>query len=155
MVAAGHETTVSLIVNAVVNLSAHPEQRAPLLSGQADWSSAIEGTLRYSPPSSHVLIRFATEDVPVGGELIPAGDALIVSYGAIGRDEQAHGATAGHSTSPAQQGTGTSPSATVRTSAPVRPSPAWRQEWHCRPCTPASPTSLLPAPLGNCATSPW
>jgi cytochrome P450 len=95
MVAAGHETTISLIVNAVVNLSAHPEQRALVLSGEADWSAVIEETLRYSTPTSHVLIRFATEDVPVGDRVIPAGDALIVSYGAIGRDERAHGPGAG------------------------------------------------------------
>ncbi|MEU2437119.1 cytochrome P450 [Streptomyces rubradiris] len=95
MVAAGHETTISLIVNAVVNLSTHPEQRALVLSGRADWSAVIEETLRYSTPTSHVLIRFATEDVPVGDKVIPAGDALIVSYGAIGRDEHAHGPTAG------------------------------------------------------------
>ncbi|MFB7594709.1 cytochrome P450 [Streptomyces sp. NPDC056160] len=95
MVAAGHETTISLIVNAVVNLSTHPEQRALVLSGQADWTAVIEQTLRHSTPTSHVLIRFATEDVPVGDQVIPAGDALIVSYGAIGRDEQAHGPSAG------------------------------------------------------------
>ena len=95
MVAAGHETTISLIVNAVVNLSAHPDQRALVLSGEADWSAVVEETLRYSTPTSHVLIRFATEDVPVGDKVIPAGDALIVSYGAIGRDETAHGPTAG------------------------------------------------------------
>ncbi|WP_326722354.1 cytochrome P450 [Streptomyces sp. NBC_00243] len=95
MVAAGHETTISLIVNAVVNLSLHPDQRALVLSGEADWSAVVEETLRYSTPTSHVLIRFATEDVPVGDKVIPAGDALIVSYGAIGRDEQAHGPTAG------------------------------------------------------------
>ncbi|QHA08620.1 cytochrome P450 [Streptomyces broussonetiae] len=95
MVAAGHETTISLIVNAVVNLSAHPEQRALVLSGAADWSVVIEETLRYSTPTSHVLIRFATEDVPVGDKVIRAGDALIVSYGAIGRDERAHGPGAG------------------------------------------------------------
>ncbi|MDN3265344.1 cytochrome P450 [Streptomyces sp. CSDS2] len=95
MVAAGHETTISLIVNAVVNLSTHPEQRALVLSGRADWPAVIEETLRYSTPTSHVLIRFATEDVPVGDKVIPAGDALIVSYGAIGRDENAHGPTAG------------------------------------------------------------
>ncbi|MEU0784497.1 cytochrome P450 [Streptomyces sp. NPDC006173] len=94
MVAAGHETTISLIVNAVVNLSAHPEQRARVLSGEADWSAVVEETLRHSTPTSHVLIRFATEDVPVGDKVIPAGDALIVSYGAIGRDEEAHGPTA-------------------------------------------------------------
>ncbi|MFF4590301.1 cytochrome P450 [Streptomyces sp. NPDC001388] len=95
MVAAGHETTISLIVNAVVNLSTHPEQRALVLSGEADWSAVIEETLRWSTPTSHVLIRFATEDVPVGDRVLPAGDALIVSYGAIGRDEEAHGPTAG------------------------------------------------------------
>ncbi|MGC0327439.1 cytochrome P450 [Streptomyces sp. SAI-170] len=95
MVAAGHETTISLIVNAVVNLSTHPEQRALVLSGAVDWSAVIEETLRWSTPTSHVLIRFATEDVTVGDRVLPAGDALIVSYGALGRDEQAHGPTAG------------------------------------------------------------
>ncbi|MET7483421.1 cytochrome P450 [Streptomyces sp. NPDC005538] len=95
MVAAGHETTISLIANAVVNLSTHPVQRALVLAGEADWSSVIEETLRHSTPTSHVLIRFATEDVPVGDKILPAGDALIVSYAAIGRDEQAHGPTAG------------------------------------------------------------
>ncbi|MET9891543.1 cytochrome P450 [Streptomyces sp. NPDC006465] len=95
MVAAGHETTISLIVNAVVNLSAHPDQRALVLAGEIDWSAVVEETLRHSTPTSHVLIRFATEDVPVGDKVIPAGDALIVSYGAIGRDENAHGPTAG------------------------------------------------------------
>ncbi|NGO44511.1 cytochrome P450 family protein [Streptomyces ureilyticus] len=95
MVAAGHETTISLIVNAVVNLSTHPEQRELVLAGAAGWSSVIEETLRWSTPTSHVLIRFATEDVPVGDKVLPAGDALIVSYAAIGRDEKAHGPTAG------------------------------------------------------------
>ncbi|MEV8545211.1 cytochrome P450 [Streptomyces sp. NPDC051572] len=95
MVAAGHETTISLIVNAVVNLSTHPVQRALVLAGEADWSSVIEETLRHSTPTSHVLIRFATEDVQVGDKVLPAGDALIVSYAAIGRDEEAHGPTAG------------------------------------------------------------
>ncbi|MFH9427925.1 cytochrome P450 [Streptomyces sp. NPDC017615] len=95
MIAAGHETTISLIVNAVVNLSTHPDQRELVLSGRVDWSAVVEETLRWSTPTSHVLIRFATEDVPVGDRVIPAGDALIVSYGALGRDEEAHGPSAG------------------------------------------------------------
>jgi cytochrome P450 len=94
MVAAGHETTISLIVNAVRNLCAHPGQRELVLSGGSDWSAVIEETLRWSTPTSHVLIRFATEDVPVGDRVLPAGDALIVSFAAIGRDEQAHGPSA-------------------------------------------------------------
>jgi cytochrome P450 len=95
MVAAGHETTISLIVNAVVNLSTHPDQRALVLSGEVPWSAVIEETLRYATPTSHVLIRFATGTSSVGDKVIPAGDALIVSYGAIGRDELVHGPTAG------------------------------------------------------------
>ncbi|MBK3645214.1 cytochrome P450, partial [Streptomyces sp. MBT33] len=95
MVAAGHETTISLIVNAVVQLSLHPDQRSLVLSGAADWSQVTEETLRHSTPTSHVLIRFATEDVRVGDKVLPAGDALIVSYAAIGRDEKAHGPSAG------------------------------------------------------------
>ncbi|MFI7010320.1 cytochrome P450 [Streptomyces sp. NPDC050145] len=95
MVAAGHETTISLIVNAVVNLSRHPEQLALVLDGKATWEQVVEETLRHSTPTSHVLIRFAAEDVEVGERTIREGDALIVSYGAIGRDEQAHGPTAG------------------------------------------------------------
>ncbi|WP_236244146.1 cytochrome P450 [Streptomyces sp. CC210A] len=91
MVAAGHETTISLIVNAVVNLSTHPEQLELVRSGRVGWDAVVEETLRWSTPTSHVLIRFATEDVKVGDAVLPAGDALIVSYAAIGRDPQQHG----------------------------------------------------------------
>ncbi|WP_256103623.1 cytochrome P450 [Streptomyces sp. ODS05-4] len=95
MVAAGHETTISLIVNAVVNLSTHPGQRARVLAGEIGWDAVVEETLRHDTPTSHVLLRFATEDVAVGDRVLPAGEALIVSYAAIGRDERQHGPTAG------------------------------------------------------------
>ncbi|MEU9982351.1 cytochrome P450 [Streptomyces sp. NPDC050856] len=95
MVAAGHETTISLIVNAVVNLSTHPEQRELVRSGRVGWDAVVEETLRFSTPTSHVLFRFATEDVEVGDRVLPRGEALIVSYAAIGRDERQHGPTAG------------------------------------------------------------
>ncbi|GHA90430.1 cytochrome P450 [Streptomyces termitum] len=95
MVAAGHETTISLIVNAVVALETHPEQRERVLKGEVPWENAIEETLRWSTPTSHVLIRFAREDIQVGDRVLPKGEALIVSHGAIGRDELQHGETAG------------------------------------------------------------
>lgn len=94
MIAAGHETTISLIVNAVVALQTHPGQRARVLAGEVPWENVIEETLRWSTPTSHVLFRFATEDVPVGDRVLPRGEALIVSFGAIGRDEAQHGPTA-------------------------------------------------------------
>ncbi|MFD7097927.1 cytochrome P450 family protein [Streptomyces xanthophaeus] len=95
MVAAGHETTISLIVNAVVALQTHPEQRARVLKGEVPWENVIEETLRWSTPTSHVLIRFAAEDIEVGDRILPKGEGLIVSFGAIGRDEEQHGPTAG------------------------------------------------------------
>ncbi|MFH8258996.1 cytochrome P450 [Streptomyces roseolus] len=95
MVAAGHETTISLIVNAVVALETHPEQRALVLKGEVPWENVIEETLRWSTPTSHVLIRFASEDIQVGDRVLPKGEGLIVSHGAIGRDELQHGPTAG------------------------------------------------------------
>lgn len=95
MIAAGHETTISLIVNAVVALLTHPDQLALVRDGGASWDGVIEETLRWNAPTTHVLIRFATEDVAVGERVIGEGEALIVAYGAIGRDEAQHGPTAG------------------------------------------------------------
>lgn len=95
IIAAGHETTISLVVNAVAALQTHPEQRKQVLSGEVPWENVIEETLRWNTPTSHVLIRFATEDVEVGEKVLPKGEALIVSFGALGRDEAQHGPTAG------------------------------------------------------------
>ncbi|MFI5866146.1 cytochrome P450 [Streptomyces sp. NPDC051546] len=95
IVAAGHETTISLIVNAVVALETHPVQRELVLKGEVSWENVIEETLRWSSPTSHVLIRFATEDVEVGDRILPKGEGLIVSFGALGRDEAQFGETAG------------------------------------------------------------
>lgn len=94
LIAAGHETTISLIVSAVVALLTHPGQLALLRSGEVPWEAAIEETLRWDAPTSHVLIRFATEDIDVGDTRIGKGDGVIISYGITGRDEHQHGVEA-------------------------------------------------------------
>lgn len=91
LITAGHETTISLIVSAVRALLTHPEQLALVRSGEVSWEAAIEETLRWDAPTTHVLIRFATEDLEVGGTVLEQGDAVIIAYGAIGRDERQHG----------------------------------------------------------------
>lgn len=93
IIAAGHETTISLVVNVVEALQTHPEQRRRVLSGEVPWENVIEETLRWNTPTSHVLIRFATEDIEVGDKVLPKGEGLIVSFGALGRDEQQYGPT--------------------------------------------------------------
>lgn len=96
MVAAGHETTIGLVLNAVRALLTHPEQLRLVLDGQVAWETVIEETLRWDTPTTHLLMRFATEDVEVGdpdagGGTVPAGDGVVVSYRAVGRDPAQHG----------------------------------------------------------------
>ncbi|MQS07637.1 cytochrome P450 family protein [Streptomyces alkaliphilus] len=91
MVAAGHETTISLILHAVRALLNNPDQLALVLSGEVGWEAVIEETLRWASPSTHLLMRFATEDIEVAGTVIPEGEGVVMSYAAIGRDPAQHG----------------------------------------------------------------
>ncbi|MFD6099435.1 cytochrome P450 [Nocardiopsis flavescens] len=91
VVAAGHETTVNLLCNAVRALLAHPDRFASVRKGEVDWDAVVEEVLRFDPPTSNFLFRFATEDVEVGGATVGKGEALMVSYGAISRDRAEHG----------------------------------------------------------------
>ncbi|MEV7178203.1 cytochrome P450 [Kitasatospora sp. NPDC093679] len=94
IIAAGHETTVNLITNAVRALLTHPDQLALARSGEVGWPAVVEESLRWTPPTSNFLFRFATADIEAGGTVIPAGDAVLISYNAIGRDPAQHGVTA-------------------------------------------------------------
>lgn len=100
MVAAGHETTIGLIINAVQALLTHPDQLRKVLDGDIPWETVIEETLRWDTPTTHLLMRFATEDIRVGDGVIPKGDGVVISYRAIGHDTGQHGPEAGSSTSP-------------------------------------------------------
>lgn len=86
LIIAGHETTVSLIGNAVLALLQHPEQGAALAKNPAEMSRAIDELLRYDGPVERALTRWAAEDVEVGGQTIGRGDAVIVILGSADRD---------------------------------------------------------------------
>ncbi|MEU8624424.1 cytochrome P450 [Streptomyces sp. NPDC048669] len=94
MVAAGHETTIGLILNAVRALLAHPEQLRMVRDGEVSWETVIEETLRWDTPTTHLLMRFATEDIQVGDDVIAKGEGVVISYRVIGRDFEQHGADA-------------------------------------------------------------
>ncbi|MEU0145120.1 cytochrome P450 [Streptomyces sp. NPDC006288] len=91
MVAAGHETTIGLVLNAVRALLAHPDQLRKVLDGEIPWEAVIEETLRWDTPTTHLLMRFATEDIRVGEQVIAKGEGVVISYRAIGRDTAQHG----------------------------------------------------------------
>ncbi|MFI6940662.1 cytochrome P450 [Streptomyces sp. NPDC050418] len=94
MIAAGHETTIALILSAVRGLLTHPAQLELVLGGSVSWEAVIEEALRWDPPVTHLLMRFATEDVVVdeaGGFVIEKGEGVVMSYRAIGRDTSFYG----------------------------------------------------------------
>jgi cytochrome P450 len=87
LVAAGYETTVSLIGNGVLALLRNPAQLAALRADPHLIGQAVEEFLRYdSPVKMSAAIRFAVEEVPLGGAVIPAGDPVLISYAGADRD---------------------------------------------------------------------
>ncbi|MFF3337827.1 cytochrome P450 [Streptomyces flavidovirens] len=91
---AGHGTTLNLITNAVRALLAHPDQLAAVTRGQQAWTAVIEETLRWDSPVGHFPLRYATEDISIGGVVIRQGEAILASYAAAGRDPHHHGPSA-------------------------------------------------------------
>jgi len=88
LIIAGHETTVSLIGNAVLALLLHPEQRAQLERDGSIPTAAIEELVRYDGPVERALHRWASEDVVLGGKTIRRGDGVIAILGSANRDAE-------------------------------------------------------------------
>jgi cytochrome P450 len=95
MIAAGHETTVNLLDQAITALLTHPDQLRLVLSGERTWGDVIEETLRWQAPVAHLPLRYAVEDLELDGVTIRKGEAILAGYAAAGRDPAQHGDTAG------------------------------------------------------------
>ena len=74
---AGHETTVNLIGNGMIELMRHPDQQRRLAEDPALLDTAIEEMLRFNGPVETPFPRFAYEPVEIGSERIPQGDVVI------------------------------------------------------------------------------
>jgi cytochrome P450 len=86
LVVAGHDTTTSLIGNGTVALLLHPEQRDALVADPALIPHAIEEILRWDAPVPHSTFRYTTQDLDLGGTVIPAFSQVIISLAAANRD---------------------------------------------------------------------
>ena len=86
LIIAGHETTVSLIANAVLALLTHPEELERLRRDPALVSAAVEELLRYESPVERTITRWAATDVELGGRLIERGELVIAVLGSANRD---------------------------------------------------------------------
>jgi cytochrome P450 len=86
LLVAGHETTVNLIGNGVFLLLGEPHRWERLRADPAGLPNAIEEFLRFEGPVETSTYRLATEDVEIGGTLIPAGDPVLVVLLSANRD---------------------------------------------------------------------
>jgi cytochrome P450 len=88
LLVAGHETTVSLISNAVLALLRHPDQLALLQADPSLAAAAVEETLRYDAPVQ-MTARVANGVMRVGDVDAPDGALVLLLLAAAGRDPEA------------------------------------------------------------------
>jgi hypothetical protein len=93
MVTGGNDTTTGLLGGSAVLLTEHRDERRRLLDDPGLLPDAVEELLRLTSPVQG-LARTTTRDVEVGGTSIPAGDKVLLGYGAANRDEREFGPTA-------------------------------------------------------------
>jgi cytochrome P450 len=88
LIVAGHETTVSLIGNAVLALLQAPDQLELLRSDLSLMPRAIEELLRYESPVERALNRWPVDDVELGGQTLARGQDVILLLGSANRDPE-------------------------------------------------------------------
>lgn len=84
-VAAGMDTTIVSIGNALSHLAAHPDQYARLVEDTSLVRAVFNETLRYEPPVN-LFGRYAMSDIEVEGTVIPAGAQVAALFAAGNRD---------------------------------------------------------------------
>ncbi|MEV8607753.1 cytochrome P450 [Amycolatopsis sp. NPDC051373] len=82
---AGHETTANMLALGTFALLEHPEQLAELRADPELLPGAVEELMRYLSVVD-INFRYATEDLELGGETIPAGSTVVVSTLAANHD---------------------------------------------------------------------
>lgn len=83
---AGHETTANMLALGTFALLEHPAQLAALRSTPSLIDGAVEELLRYLTIVQYEANRAALEDVTVAGQLVRAGESLLVSLPMANRD---------------------------------------------------------------------
>jgi cytochrome P450 len=89
---AGHETTVNLIGNGLIQMFRAPEQMDRLRVDPALDANAVEEVLRYNSPVQ-VTRRVNQDSLEVGGQTIPRGSMITLALGSANRDPRKWGPT--------------------------------------------------------------
>jgi cytochrome P450 len=86
LVMAGFDTTVNLISSGTLALLTHPGELARLCQDPSLLPAAVEELLRFTNPVKHATIRFTTEEVTIGGVVIPAAEWVLIATSSADRD---------------------------------------------------------------------
>ncbi|MFC6161728.1 cytochrome P450 [Kribbella sp. NPDC058693] len=86
LLAAGHETTVSLITNGVHALLRHPDQLELLKAEPDRLPAAVEELLRYDGPLQAAIPYIAQAPIDIAGSRIEAGEVIVFALLPANRD---------------------------------------------------------------------
>lgn len=86
LLAAGHETTVSLITNGVHALLRNPDQLALLKAEPERLPAAVEELLRYDGPLQAAIPYIAKDTIEIGWNVIAPGEVIVFALLAANRD---------------------------------------------------------------------
>jgi len=85
LIAAGNESTRSVIAHGMRLLIEHPDQLQKLIDDPSMISHAVEEVLRYNPAFVQMR-RTVMEDVELQGQQLKAGDKMVLNWQAINHD---------------------------------------------------------------------
>lgn len=85
---AGHFTVIDQLANAFHQLLIHPDERARIDDTPEGWLAAVDEAMRFDP-NPQFSIRFAVEEIEIGGRRIRRGDMVAVCLAAANRDPEA------------------------------------------------------------------
>lgn len=89
IVNAAHETTTSLMANAMVLLLQHPDQLALLMSDPSLVTGAVTEVGRLESPAQ-IISRIATRDLNLGGVQVQPGQLVAVNLAQANRDPEVY-----------------------------------------------------------------
>lgn len=87
LIMAGIESLSGFMAMFGLNLADHPEARRAIVADSSLIPDAIEESLRFNT-SAQRFKRTLTRDVELHGQVMKAGDAVILAYGSANRDER-------------------------------------------------------------------
>ena len=86
IMAAGNETTTSLISTGTMLLLDHPDELKKLVADPSLMGNAVEEILRYEAPIQNAFMRIAACDTTLAGEEVVEGEMVAALIGAANRD---------------------------------------------------------------------